>query len=184
MPDHKSLDTLKRAIPHILAAPKDEGRLDMIISRPEHGKRDVLSQAHLTAARGVPGDHWSQGCHLSDENGNPHPDVQICIMASRVIEAVAGDKANWPPAGDNLFFDMDITPSNLPPGTRLSIGDAILEITAEPHNGCQSFIDRYGRDACLFVNTGDGKKHRFRGIYARVVQDGTVSEGDVIRKLP
>ena len=184
MSDPKTLDTLKQSMPHILAAPKDEGRLEMIISRPEHGARDVLQTAHVTLANGIPGDHWNRGCHLEDENGNPHPDVQICIMPARVIEAIAGDKANWPPAGDNLFIDMDLTPDNTPPGTRLAIGSAVLEITAEPHNGCQNFIDRYSRDACLFVNMGEGKKLRMRGIYARVVADGDIHEGDTVRKLP
>jgi MOSC domain-containing protein YiiM len=77
---------------------------------------------------------------------------------------------------------MDLTPANTPPGTRLAIGTSVIEITDTPHNGCASFIERYGRDACLFVNTGEGKKLRLRGIYARVVQDGTVSVGDQVSK--
>ena len=105
------------------------------------------------------------------------------MMMSGCIQAIAGDKNNWPPAGDNLFIDMDLKPSNMPPGTAFAIGSAEFVVTELPHNGCQSFIDRYGRDACLFVNTGVGKVHRLRGIYARVTKDGTVSVGDVVRKL-
>ncbi len=179
----RSLAELETALPDIFAAPKNEGRLDLIVSRPARGARNVLGTARLTLSGGVPEDHWDQGCHISTEDGRPHPDVQICIMPSRVIRAIAGDMENWPPAGDNLFIDMDLTPANCPPGTRLAIGSAELTITEEPHNGCQSFIDRYGRDACLFVNTGTGKTHRFRGIYARVSQDGTVSRGDQVRKI-
>ena len=112
----------------------------------------------------------------------PHPDVQICIMNARCIALIAQERGNWAPAGDNLFIDLDLTPANTPPGTRLAIGTAVLEITDTPHNGCDSFIRRYGRDACLFVNTGEGKRLRLRGIYGRVVQDGRVSVGDAVRK--
>lgn len=178
--ERKELDTL---IPHILDAPKDAGPLRLIVIRPEHGLRETLKQARLSAAGGVEGDHWAKGCWKSLPDGSPHPDVQICLMTARTIEAVAGPIENWAPAGDNLFVDMDLSPSNLPPGTRVALGDAEMTITAEPHNGCQSFIDRYGRDACLFVNTGRGKELRLRGIYARVTKDGTVRVDDQMRKL-
>jgi MOSC domain-containing protein YiiM len=104
-------------------------------------------------------------------------------MSARAIALVARDRENWPPAGDNLFIDMDLSPTNTPPGQRLEIGSAIIEITPVPHNGCAKFIARYGRDACVFVNTGEGKRLRLRGIYARVVQDGQISVGDRVRKL-
>jgi len=78
---------------------------------------------------------------------------------------------------------MDLSPGNAPPGTRLAIGSAVIEITDTPHNGCASFIARYGRDACVFVNTGEGKRLRLRGIYARVVRDGRVSTGDRVTTI-
>jgi len=109
--------------------------------------------------------------------------VQICLMSARCIELIAQDRANWQLAGDNLFIDMDLTPDNLPPGTRIGIGSAEMVITDTPHNGCSAFIERYGRDACLFVNTGEGKRLRLRGIYARVTRDGQVSVGDRVVKL-
>ncbi|MEM9757568.1 MAG: MOSC domain-containing protein, partial [Pseudomonadota bacterium] len=163
----RSRAELNRALPHILDAPKNDGRLDLIISRPGHGAREMPARVAVSAAAGIAGDHWAQGCWLTDDSGAPHPDVQICMMMSRVIGAIAGDISNWPPAGDNLFLDMDLTPANMPPGTVFTLGTAEFVVTAEPHNGCQSFIDRYGRDACLFVNTGRGKDLRLRGIYAR-----------------
>ncbi|MEL7172147.1 MAG: MOSC domain-containing protein [Pseudomonadota bacterium] len=174
---------LEAALPEILAAPKDEGRLDMVISRPGHGERTLLKNARLTAAGGVDGDHWAKGCWRTLEDGSPHPDVQICLMMSRVIRAIAGEPAFWPPAGDNLFIDMDLTPANTPPGTRLALGSVEMVVTEEPHNGCQNFIDRYGRDACVFVNTGPGKEHRLRGIYCRVTKDGEINVGDTVRKI-
>ena len=188
MPDtapfpHRSMAELMSSLDHIGAAPADEGRLEAIVIRPAHGQREMPESADLSLAGGVAGDHWAQGCWKSTENGAPHPDVQICIMSARCIATIAGPRNNWAPAGDNLFIDMDLSPDNLPPGTRIALGTAELEITAVPHTGCQKFIDRYGRDACVFVNTGPGKAQRLRGIYARVTRDGSVRIGDRLRKL-
>ena len=165
------------------AAPKQNGTLDMIVMRPDHGERVLLDTVEVRSEVGVPGDHWKRGTGHALTDGSGDPDAQICIMMSRCIEAIAGDRANWPAAGDNFFIDMDLTPSNMPPGTAFAIGSAEFIVTELPHNGCQSFIDRYGRDACLFVNTGIGKVHKLRGIYARVIRNGTVSVGDTVRKL-
>ena len=183
MPNHLTLAELNAGLPEILASPKDNGTLRAIVIRPEKKERRDLDTCEVSLALGTHGDHWAKGCWKSTEDGQPHPDVQICLMNARCIALIAGERANWPPAGDNLFIDMDLTPGNTPPGTRLSIGSAIIEITDTPHNGCASFIARYGRDACLFVNTGEGKKLRLRGIYARVIQDGRVSAGDRVVKV-
>ncbi|WP_172300117.1 MOSC domain-containing protein [Pseudoruegeria sp. HB172150] len=180
---HRTMDELKAALPEIEAAPK-EGVIRAIVVRPSSGMREMPESAEMSLARGMHGDHWEKGCWLSTEDGQPHPDVQICMMPARMIAAIAGeDTAAWGPAGDNLFIDMDLSPANCPPGTRLSMGSVELEITGVPHNGCESFIERYGRDACVFVNTGTGKAMRLRGIYGRVVKDGAVAVGDAVRKI-
>lgn len=183
MAKHLSREELMAGLPHILAAPKDEGALKAIMVRPQSEARQDVDSIHVSLAGGVEGDHWAKGCWMSTEDGKPHPDVQICIMNARCIDLIAGGRDNWAPAGDNLFIDMDLTPDNLPPGTRIAVGAAVLEITATPHNGCAKFIERYGRDACVFVNTGEGKRYRLRGIYGRVIQDGRVSVGDTVTKL-
>ena len=177
------MDELKAGLPEIFKAPKDNGALRAIVTRQAGGKRQDLETCDLSLARGTHGDKWIDDCHLTTEDGKSHPDVQICIMNARCIELIAQERSNWPPAGDNLFIDMDLTPDNTPPGTHLAIGSAEMVITEEPHNGCQAFIDRYGRDACLFVNTGEGKKLRLRGIYARITKDGTVTVGDTVKKI-
>ena len=182
--EFRSLDTLSAGLDAMLAAaPKAEGTLDLIVMRPEHDQRVTPGTYDVSAVQGVPGDHWKRGTGYALEDGTGDPEAQICMMMSGCIRAIAGDKSNWAPAGDNFFIDMDLTPANMPPGTRFAIGSAEFIVTELPHNGCQSFIDRYGRDACLFVNTGMGKVHRLRGIYARVTKDGTVSVGDKVRKL-
>lgn len=178
--DRKQLSSM---LDQVLSGPKDNGTLDLIVMRPETERRVVPASITVRKAEGVPGDHWITGSGYALDDGTGDPDAQICIMMSRCIRAIAGDKEFWPPAGDNFFIDMDLTPENMPPGTRFAIGSAEFVVTKLKHNGCQSFIDRYGRDACLFVNTGVGKKLRLRGIYARVTKEGTVSTGDRVWKL-
>jgi MOSC domain-containing protein YiiM len=183
MPRHLTRAELEAGLPAILAAPADDGVLHGIVVRTASGERLDVASAEISLAGGVHGDHWAKGCWKSTEDGRPHPDVQICMMNARCIGLIAQERANWPPAGDNLFIDMDLSPGNAPPGQRLGIGTAIVEVTDTPHNGCDKFVGRYGRDACVFVNTGEGKRLRLRGIYARVVRDGRIAVGDRVRKL-
>ena len=113
----------------------------------------------------------------------PPPEMQINIMNSRVTALVAQDPKRWALAGDQLYIDMDLSPENLPAGTKLSIGSAVLEVTSPPHTGCKKFVARFGRDAMIFVNTGIGKELNFRGINAKVVQPGTIQTDDIVKKL-
>ena len=183
MPKLLTLAELNAGLPEILASPADNGTLRAIVIRTGPGERRDLESCEISLAGGTHGDHWAKGCWKSTADGKPHPDVQICIMNARCIALIAVERDNWPPAGDNLFIDIDLRPANMPPGTRLAIGSAIIEITDIPHGGCASFFERYGRDATVFVNTGAGKEMRLRGIYARVVQDGRVGAGDRVVKV-
>jgi MOSC domain-containing protein YiiM len=183
MPKHLSMDELNAGLPEILASPKDEGEVKAIMIRPVSEARRDVEQCDVSLAGGVDGDHWANGCWMSTDDGKPHPDVQICIMNSRCIDLIAGERSNWPPAGDNLFVEIDLSPANLPAGQRLKVGSAVLEITDTPHNACAKFVERYGRDAAVFVNTGAGRENRLRGIYARVVEDGRISVGDSFVKI-
>lgn len=180
---HRSREELEGGLEDIAEAPKDRGRLEAIVLRPAFGERKTLNSAELSPDAGIKGDHWAKGCWRSLPDGRPDPDVQVCIMSARVIRLIAGDKANWPPAGDQLFIDLDLSRDNLAPGQRLSLGSTILEITEVPHNGCQKFVKRYGLDATQFVNSKIGKENRLRGIYAKVIEAGTISVGDIIEKV-
>jgi MOSC domain-containing protein YiiM len=183
MAKHLTRAELQAGLPHVLDSPKDDGVLEAIVVRPEHGKRQDVQSCDISLEGGVHGDHWAKGCWMSTEDGKPHPDVQICIMNARCIALVAHERERWPLAGDNLLIDLDLRPDNLPPGQRLAIGSAIIEITSVSHNGCENFVERYGRAAVVFVNAPKGKALRLRGIYARVVQDGRISVGDRVVKV-
>jgi MOSC domain-containing protein YiiM len=180
---HLSLEELRDGLSEILLSPQDRGILRAIVIRPEVEARVSLQQCELSPDGGVHGDNWAKGCWMSLPDGRPHPDVQVTLMNARTIALIAQDEARWPLAGDNLFVDLDLSAENLPPGTRLSVGSALLEITAVPHKGCRKFADRYGVDATRFVNSRDGLRLHLRGIYARIVERGVVRVGDAVAKL-
>jgi mannose-6-phosphate isomerase-like protein (cupin superfamily) len=109
--------------------------------------------------------------------------MQLNLMNVRVIALVAQARERWPLAGDQLYLDLDLSADNLPPGTRLALGAAIIEVTAQPHTGCLKFRARFGPDALQFINSPVGKLLRLRGLNAKVVQPGVIRVGDVARKL-
>jgi MOSC domain-containing protein YiiM len=183
MTGHLSLKELQDGLAEILRSPKDRGLLKAIVIRPETDARVSLPQCELSPEGGVHGDNWAKGCWMSLPDGRPHPDVQVTIMNARTIALIGRDEARWPLAGDNLFADLDLSAENLPPGTLLSVGSALLEITAVPHKGCRKFAARYGVDATRFVNSKDGLRLHLRGIYARIVERGVVAVGDMVEKL-
>jgi hypothetical protein len=182
---HPRLDELNAGLPHIEQSPKDGGELRLIVRRPRVGAREVLSEAELDVTVGLVGDTWStRHGRWGRWRGNqaPHPDTQINIMNARAIALVAQADDRWPLAGDQLYIDLDLSDANLPPGTQLAIGTAVIEVTAEPHTGCRKFSERFGVDATKFVNSKEGKRLRLRGINAKVVQSGTIRVGDAARK--
>jgi hypothetical protein len=177
------LDALDAVLPHILAAPRDVGTVDMIVRRPRVDAREVLAEGRLDPVEGLVGDGWIRRNSSRLAYLRPHPDMQIAIMASRVVDVVAGSRERWALAGDQLFVDLDLSSENLPAGTGLAIGDARLVVTDQPHTGCKKFVSRFGADALTLVNDRERRSLRLRGIYARVVQGGTVRAGNEIRKL-
>jgi MOSC domain-containing protein YiiM len=109
--------------------------------------------------------------------------MQLTVMNARVIALVAQSKERWPLAGDQLFIDLDLSADNLPPGTRLSIGSAVIEVTEQPHTGCQKFMARFGQAALRFINSPTGKQLQLRGVNAKVVHSGMIRVGDVVKKM-
>lgn len=180
---HFSADELNEGVEHILASPTDNGELKLIVRRPAIDERETPQQARLDVEQGLVGDNWLQRGSRHMPDGIADPEMQLNIMNTRVVDRVAGSEDRWPLAGDQLFVDMDLSGDNLPPGTRLALGDAIIEVTEPPHTGCKKFAARFGVDAVVFVNSGQGKTLSFRGICAKVVQSGDITVGDSARKL-
>ncbi len=173
---------LEAALDEIRRSPKEEGPLELIVRRPRVGEREVLQQAELDLVEGLVGDSWKTRGSSRTSDGSSHPDMQLNVMNARVIALVAQEKGRWPLAGDQLFIDMDLSDANLPPGTRLALGSAVIEITDQPHTGCKKFLARFGLDALQFVNSAAGRELHLRGLNAKVVQPGVIRVGDVVRK--
>lgn len=164
-------------------SPADGGTVELIVRRPSTDDREELDEGELDLAVGLVGDNWLERGSRSRPDGSAEPDAQLNIMNSRAALLVAGGRERMALAGDQLFVDLDLSPGNLPPGTRLAIGSAVIEITAKPHTGCAKFTRRFGLAAHRWVNGLDGKAHHLRGVCAKVVQAGTVRRGDVITKV-
>lgn len=175
---HLSLSELEAGLESILQSPKDAGKLSYIVRRPHIDDREIISEAVLDPKEGLMGDTW-----VSRGDGPQDPYRQLTLMNVRVISLVAGTKDRWALAGDQLFVDLDLSAASLPAGSRLAVGTAIIEISDQPHSGCEKFKSRFGRDALVFVNGPAHRDLHLRGVNARVVQAGTVKIGDTIRKL-
>lgn len=180
---HLTPAELQAGLDHIRQSPKDEGVLDLIVRRRTVDAREVLEQAELDLAQGLVGDSWNQRWSKSTPDGSPNVEMQITVMNSRAVALVAREKDRWQLAGDQLYLDMDLSAENLPPGSHLAVGSAIIEVTAPPHLGCQKFVARFGVEAMKFVNSPVGRELRLRGIHARVVQPGEIRTGDLARKV-
>ncbi len=180
---HRTAEELEAALDHIREAPSDHGTLELIARRPAVNEREVLEVGHLSLEEGLVGDTWAQRGSSKTPDGGPLLDAQINIMNARTVAAVAGPIERWALAGDQLYIDLDISTETLPPGTRLALGEAVIEVTAEPHTGCQKFSSRFGLAALRFVNSPVGRALNLRGVNARVVHPGPIHQGDSVTRL-
>ena len=174
---------LEAGMEDVRRSPRDSGVLEMIVRRPRDDERETVESAELDPLQGLVGDNWKARGSKHSPDGSANLDMQLTIMNARTIALVAQDRERWPLAGDQLYIDIDLSDGNLPPGTRLALGTAVIEVSAQPHTGCRKFSARFGVEAMKFVNSPEGKQLHLRGINARVVQAGTIRVGDVVRKL-
>src|SRR5215211_4030804 len=181
--EYLPMTELEAGMEHIRQSPKENGVLKMIVRRPQEDQRDVISQGELSLTEGLVGDNWKDRGSKHTPDGSAHLYAQITIMNARCIALLAQSEERWALAGDQLYVDFDLSEENIPPGTWLAIGSAILEVSAEPHSGCKKFAARFGVEAMKFVNSPEGKRLHLRGINTKVVQRGIIRVGETVRKI-
>lgn len=180
---HLTTRQLEAGLDEIRQAPPDGGRVELIVRRPDVGRRELLDEAALDTSEGLVGDNWRGRGSRHTEDGSAEPGRQLTLMNARAAALVAVAPDRRALAGDELFVDLDLGGKNLPAGTRLELGTAAIEVSPLPHTGCIKFLERFGQDAARFVNSPAGRELNLRGINAIVVQSGTVHVGDAIRKV-
>jgi hypothetical protein len=180
---HLTAAELEAGLDEIRRSPKDAGPLELIVRRPRIDEREVLAEGELHPSEGLVGDNWCVRGSSRTFDGSAHPEMQLNIMNARVIALLAQGRERWPLVGDQLYLDLDLSRENLPVGTHLALGDAVVEVTAQPHTGCKKFVARFGLEAMKFVNSDVGRELNLRGINARVIRRGLIRVGDVARKI-
>lgn len=173
---------LAAGLDDVRRSPRDRGALELVVRRPREGEREVVGAADLDPLEGLVGDDWKRRGSRKTTDGSAHLATQLTLMNARAAALVAGQRERWPLAGDQLYLDLDLSQANLPTGARLALGDALIEVTAEPHLGCRKFAERFGASAVEFVNSDVGRALRLRGANARIVRGGRIRTGDVARK--
>ncbi|TVS00426.1 MAG: hypothetical protein EA407_14790 [Rhodobacteraceae bacterium] len=179
---HVSRAELDAALPWIVAAPKDGGRVEMLCLRPDYGQRCFVPEITVTAERGIPGERWATRPWLRDANGAPHPGIQVCILSRRVLDLVWRARVDVPHPGDTFITDMDLSEANLPAGQRLALGSAVLEVSDIFNDACVKWAARYGAASREWINLPEHRVLRLRGILCCVVLDGRIRLGDELRK--
>src|SRR3954447_1488944 len=180
---HFDLATLEAGLDEVRKAPTDDGRIELIWRRPETEQREVLDEGVLDVERGLVGDNWQTRGSSSTSDGSANPLMQLTLMNVRSASLIAGTPERRQLAGDQFFVDFDLSVGNIPPGSRLKLGEAVVEISEIPHRGCGKFSARFGVDALKFVNSEVGRALNLRGVNARIVRGGVVRRGDVISKV-
>jgi hypothetical protein len=168
------------AMRSVRSSPRGHGRIERIVRRPDEDRRESVGTARLDMVVGLEGDSWQARGSRSTPDGSADVRAQITLANVRVLAAIEPDPERWALAGDQLYVDYDLSEDHLPTGTRLAIGDAVLEVSDLPHRGCAKFSARFGSDALRWINSPTGRALRMRGMNARIVQAGTVRIGDAI----
>ncbi len=172
---HSSYAELAAALPELERSPRERGSVELIVRRPSSGERELLEVGTLDVDEGLLGDRWARGKRRRVN--------QLTLINTRFVALVAQHRERWPLAGDQLYVDFDLSVEHVPPGTRIALGTAEIEVSPEPHTGCRLFAERYGLDARRFADSSEGLALSLRGINAWVVKGGEVRVGDEVRAL-
>jgi hypothetical protein len=178
----RPLAELDAGLEEIRRSPTDDGALRLIARRPGVDERELIETGRLDTSDGLVGDTWRARGSSRRRDGSANPEAQITVMNARFATLLAGSLDAAAIAGDQLYVDLDLSVSNLPAGSRLAVGEALLEVSETPHTGCAKFSGRFGADALRFVSTPDGRELRLRGMNTRVIRGGAIRVGDPVRK--
>lgn len=181
--EYLSHDRLTAGLDHVRDAPRDRGEVVAIVCRPAPGERELLSEATLDDEVGLVGDDWSTRGSKSTPDGSASRERQVTVMNARAAELVAGGTQRMALAGDQLYLDLDLSVDNLPAGSLIRLGEAVLEVSDVPHLGCAKFVERFGAEAMQFVNSRLGRQLRLRGMNTRIVVPGVVRVGDIATRV-
>jgi MOSC domain-containing protein YiiM len=181
--EHVTTEALLAGLDQVRSAPADGGRLELIVRRPVTEEREELTQAELRTDVGLDGDNWAERGSRHTPDGSAERSRQLTLMNARAIALFAGDRSRWGLAGDQLYVDLDLSDDNLPPGSKLRIGGAVIEVSSAPHTGCAKFRKRFGADVSRFVNSSEGVQLHLRGVNAYVVEPGAIRAGDLVTKV-
>jgi hypothetical protein len=176
-------EELAAALPAILAAPRDAGVVRLLCVRPKPNARTFPETIRMTRAHGVTGDFEASQPWLTLPDGSPDPRNQVSIMPWQVLDLVWRDRERVPHPGDNIAVDMNLTEANLPVGTLLQAGTAILRVSDEPNDGCVKWKVRKGRAAYDWITHPDHLPLRLRGLYCSVQKDGEMRLGDTLHRM-
>jgi MOSC domain-containing protein YiiM len=177
--EHLTRQRLEAGLGKIRDSPRDAGLIVVVVRRPAVGVRELPGEAMLDLVTGLAGDNWLARGSASTLDGSADPQRQVTVMNARVAELVAGGLDRMPLAGDQLYVDLDLSVDNIPAGSLLAVGQAVLQVSDVPHLGCAKFVERFGAEAMRFVNSRVGRQLRLRGMNTRVVQPGIVRPGDI-----
>jgi hypothetical protein len=176
-------DALMAALPHVLSAPREAGPVTMLCLRPAIGQRAFPDRLTMTRANGIPGERWLTTPWLRLPDGSPDPAIQVSILPARVMDLVWRDRDGTPHPGDPIVADLDMTEGNLPAGTLLQAGTAVLRVSTVWNDACVKWKVRYGAEAKDWITAPGHKELRLRGLLCSVETDGEVALGDIIRVI-
>ena len=179
---HVTMAECDAALADVLAAPA-EAAVEVLCRRPDFGERDFRDTLELRVATGIENERWTKHPWLKLEDGSPDPRIQVSILQKRVLDLCWRDRENVVYPGDTMIADMNLGEANLPVGTRLQAGTAVLEVSDKFNDACAKWKKRHGRESFDWINRPENIQHRLRGVLCKIVQDGTVRVGDVLRKI-
>jgi len=178
---HITTAELSDAMPHVLAAPKDHAAVETLCFRPGRNLREFPDTLHLTVGQGVPGERWLSEPWLRLDDGTPHPGIQVSILQKRVLDLVWRDRETAPHPGDTMIADLDLSEANLPEGSLMQAGTALLQVSGVFNDGCVKWKVRYGGDAKNWIVAPGHPELRLRGVLCAIVKDGVVQLGDTLK---